>query len=177
MCMMLRLRLNDSGLRLNGGLRVNDHVILILLNRGRQRRSRLLLLTLPLNDEVRHRLVVRLLRRGERLSAVVGGGLVNRECELHPLNGARLSVLRCLPVLLLFNGALLDQFGRRVALEVGRGQLLDTPVTMAAISSRWRASRDVTYLPFSLSNLSPMTRESFLNSRLDLALSESTMRD
>lgn len=168
----------DSGLHLNGWLRVNEHVVLVLLDscRWRQRRSRLLL-ALSLDNKVRHRFIVRLLRRGERVRAVVGGGLVDRECELHPLDGARLGMLGCLPILLLLNSALLNQFGRGIALEIGCGQLFDAPVPMAVISSRCRAVWDSTYLPFSLSNLSPMTRDSFLNSRLDLALSESTMSD
>jgi hypothetical protein len=64
--------------------------------------------------------------------------------------------------------------------EVGSAKLLDAPKKTEGSVVRVQGIADeikgVTYLPFSLSSLSPMILESFLNSRLDLALSESTMR-
>ena len=103
--------------------------------------------------------------------------LVDAERELHPLDGARLSVLAGLPVSFFFNSSLSDHVGGVVAFKVGCLELFDAPKKKGGVGSRViNPRRLTTNRPFSLSSLSPMHLLSFLNSRFDFALSVSTMR-
>lgn len=107
-------------------------------------------------------------------------------------------VLVRFPGALLLGGALADDVGRVVAFESGSLELFDAPTSRAMSGGRvergWRTRGQGqsqgrrgkgkggrliwrgTHLPFSLSSLSLMCFERFLNSRLDLTLSVSMMR-
>ena len=90
--------------------------------------------------------------------------------------------LVCLFDTLLFGGALANDLSGMIVFEIGCPKVLDTPDDgrQNGLIFRVRAKGwyfEETDLPFSLSSLSPMHFESFLNSRFDLALSESTIRD
>ena len=93
------------------------------------------------------------------------GGLIDAESELHALDSST-GVLVDLAVAFLFGGPLPDHVGGVVLFEVWCGELLYAP-------GGWLGTRvgkeklSETYLPFSLSSLSPMHLPSFLNSRLD----------
>jgi hypothetical protein len=105
--------------------------------------------------------------------------LVDTECELHTLDHTRFGVLACFTVAFLLGCALSYQVSRRVMFKVGSFKLLDAPKAVRRESGskmRTMTKWTMTNLPFSLSSLSPIYLESFLNSRLDFALSESTIK-
>ena len=61
------------------------------------------------------------------LGAVWAGWSTLTERGLHPLDGARLSVLAGLPVSFFFNSSLSDHVGGVVSFKVGRLELFDAP--------------------------------------------------
>ena len=75
---------------------------------------------------------------------------------------------------LTFDGSLADQVSGSIALKSGASRDSIAQCGMTRVKGSDRGERN-TYRPFSLS-LSPMFLESFLNSRVDLALSVSTTR-
>jgi hypothetical protein len=107
------------------------------------------------------------------------GGLVEWEGELHTLDCA---ILVGLALALPLRCALANDFGVLVGFEVRCLEFMDGPASkwdwkLEIVSENlgWRTLKS-TDRPFSLSSLSPMFFATFLNSRLDLALSVSTIR-
>lgn len=104
------------------------------------------------------------------------GGLVDAEGKLHALDGARSIVEASLAVALLFGGTLTDHISVMVPFESRGLELSNAPAKAASKQAGRKTKGDITCLPFSLSSLSPICLESLLNSRLERALSESTIR-
>jgi hypothetical protein len=90
---------------------------------------------------------------------------VNAERELHSLDDARSSVLGGLTRAFMLYSALMNEVGGSVALEV-----------RASTDSIMLVDEELDRRPFPLSSLSPMFLENFLNSRLNFALSVSTIK-
>ena len=105
-----------------------------------------------------------------------GGWLVDAERKLHALDGARSTVKASLAVALLFSSTLSDHISGMVPFESRSLELNNAPAKATSQQTARKRKRDITCLPFSLSSLSPMCLESRLNSRLERALSESTIR-
>ena len=104
-------------------------------------------------------------------------GLVDAKGKLHALDGSWSTVEASLAVALLLSSTLLDHISRVVPFESRSFEFDDTPAKVASQPRVGKINKkDITCLPFSLSSLSPMCLESLLNSRLERALSESTIR-